>query len=116
MAKKKKRTRATEFRAIDRATIADRDSGCIFCNMNYFNEELNMYEKSNFQTMHYIPRSQGGLGIPQNGAVGCIGHHAMLDNGNKGRGPEMKELFKKYLQSKYPDWDESELVFNKYRL
>ena len=113
---KKKRTKAIEFRAIDRITIVNRDSGCIFCKMNYHNDELSDYEKAGCQIMHYIPRSHGGLGIPQNAAVGCVGHHMMLDNGNKGRGPEMKELFKKYLQSKYPDWDESELTFNKYRL
>lgn len=65
--------------------------------------------------MHYIPRSQGGLGIPQNGAVGCQCHHGMMDNGNNGKRQEMLEFFKEYLQRHYPDWDEKELVYDKWK-
>lgn len=111
---KKKRTKATDFKPIDRLTITSRDGGCIFCKMNYHNEDLTEFEKAGFQIMHYIPRSQGGLGIPQNGAVGCIGHHIMLDNGNQGRADEMKELFRNYLKSRYPNWNEKDLVYSKY--
>lgn len=112
---RKKRTKATEFTKNEREIINNRDGGCIFCQMNYYNDELNSFEKSNFQIMHYIPRSQGGLGIRENAAVGCIGHHTMFDNGSSGRREEMKERFKGYLKSFYPDWCESNLVFNKYK-
>ena len=39
--------------------------------------------------MHIVPRSQGGLGVEQNGVLGCAGHHALMDNGNKGLRTEM---------------------------
>ena len=34
--------------------------------------------------MHIVNKSQGGLGIEQNGVLGCRYHHGLLDNGNKG--------------------------------
>lgn len=64
--------------------------------------------------MHYIPRSAGGLGIPQNGAIGCQFHHNMLDNGNQGKRKEMLEIFRQYLQELYPEWNEDELVYRKW--
>lgn len=27
----------------------------------------------------------------------------------------MKEFFAEYLQSKYPDWDETKLIYHKYK-
>lgn len=67
-----------------------------------------------FSVMHYIPRSQNGLGVPQNGAVGCQYHHNLLDNGCKGLRDEMLEIFREYLQEHYPDWDEKKLVYTKW--
>lgn len=64
--------------------------------------------------MHYIPRSQNGLGIPENGAVGCEYHHHMLDNGSEGRREEMLGIFRDYLISRHPGWDERKLVYNKW--
>ena len=63
--------------------------------------------------MHYIPRSRNGLGIPQNGAIGCQYHHEMLDNGHEGYRKEMLEIFRDYLKSKYTDWDEEKLTYSK---
>lgn len=54
---------------------------------------------------------KGGLGIPQNGALGCQYHHEMLDNGNQGKRKEMLEIFKNYLRHFYPDWNENNLVY-----
>lgn len=65
--------------------------------------------------MHFVPRSKGGLGIPENGAVGCYYHHNLLDNGNKGKREEMLEVFEKYLKSQYPNWDRELLFFRKWR-
>lgn len=64
--------------------------------------------------MHYIPRSKNGLGIAQNGAVGCQYHHNMLDNGNKGNREEMLAIFQNYLKKHYPDWNEKKLVYSKW--
>lgn len=69
------------------------------------------YSQQILSVMHYIPRSAGGLGIPQNGAIGCQFHHNMLDNGNQGKRKEMLEIFRQYLQELYPEWNEDELVY-----
>ena len=37
------------------------------------------------------------------------------DNSNKGRRKEMLELFKKYLQKHYPEWNEIDLIYSKWR-
>lgn len=72
------------------------------------------YSQQILSVMHYIPRSRGGLGIPQNGAIGCQFHHNMLDNGNQGKRKEMLEIFRQYLQELYPEWNEDELVYRKW--
>lgn len=72
------------------------------------------YSQQILSVMHYIPRSAGGLGIPQNGAIGCQFHHNMLDNGNQGKRKEMLEIFKQYLQELYTEWNEDELVYRKW--
>ena len=64
--------------------------------------------------MHYVNRSAGGLGIEQNGVVGCRYHHSLLDNGNKGYRKEMLADMKAYLQEQYPDWNEEDLYYSKY--
>lgn len=74
-------------------------------------ERADSYMLGIFETMHYIPRSQGGLGIARNGAIGCKYHHMMLDNSE--HRTEMKEIFKNYLQGMYQDWNEDELVYHK---
>ena len=107
--KKSKRARACEMKPIKKELI-DRDGGCIFCQMGYYPpvEPQWMYD-----AMHYIPRSRGGLGIMQNGAIGCRYHHQMMDQGSDGRRPEMLELFRGYLMERYPDWDEESLVYKR---
>jgi hypothetical protein len=66
------------------------------------------------ETMHYIPRSRGGLGIARNAALGCKWHHMMLDNGNKGNREEMLNMFADYLKGNYKDWNEKDLIYNKW--
>lgn len=108
--KKSKQARAREFSPEAREYIKERDGGCIFCKMGYPIEGT--AGQPGYQIMHYIPRSQGGLGIPENGAVGCLIHHQMLDNGK--HGPEMKNLFRTYLQKHCSDWNEKKLVYSKW--
>ena len=110
MPKMSKQARAREFNAASRRIIKERDRNqCIFCQMQYHMEDVTWSGPGSLSIMHYIPRSRGGLGIPQNGAQGCVSHHEMLDNGNKGRREEMLQLFRTYLQDHYPDWSEDAL-------
>ncbi len=61
---------------------------------------------------HYIPRSLGGLGIEQNIVTLTLEEHHDFDNGDKHK--EYKAKIKAYLMSKYPDWDESKLIYRRY--
>lgn len=113
--KKSKQAKAREFPLKARKEIADRDNcRCIFCEKNYQMEKAGRLSLEIKSIMHYIPRSKNGKGIPQNGAVGCQYHHNMLDNGNLGNRKEMLEIFREYLKSHYPDWNEKDLVYSKW--
>lgn len=107
-----KRTKLTDFDGKTRERIKARDEGCIFCKMSYRMPESYTFGLHEYQIMHYVPRSQGGLGIEENGAVGCIYHHNMLDNGRNTR-TEMLSLFEKYLKENYPEWDKKKLFYRK---
>lgn len=67
------------------------------------------------QIMHFVPRSQGGLGIPENGAVGCLWHHNMMDNGNLDNRDDMLLIFETWLKKHYEDWDKDKLKYKKWR-
>ncbi|MCM1194144.1 MAG: hypothetical protein NC389_17190 [Acetatifactor muris] len=110
----KKQTRAREFNSKARKEIYARDMGCIFCRAGYRMDGAVWMDLHTFSVMHYIPRSRGGLGIPQNGALGCQWHHTMMDNGREGRRQEMLQFFREYLRSCYADWDEERLTYNKW--
>ncbi len=110
-----KLSKKCEFSQKEREQIKKRDRGCIFCKMKYHMEECrDTYLLQPTQIMHYIPRSQLGLGIAKNGAYGCIFHHTMLDNGSSGRRKEMLKLFQSYLKKHYRDWKEEDLIYKKY--
>lgn len=109
-----KRSKACEFSKSARDVIKNRDGGCIFCQMGYHMPNKENYDLKIFGIMHYIPRSSGGLGVEQNGAIGCQYHHSMLDNGKEGLRPEMLEMFKEYLKARYAGWDEKKLRYSKY--
>ena len=109
-----KKARKAEFTAKTRRIIENRDEGCIFCKMGYHMEKATWMDTNVLSIMRYSARSRNGLGIEQNGALGCYYHHTMLDNGNKGRRKEMLELFKAYLMQQYEDWKEEDLVYDKW--
>lgn len=116
MPKKSKQARAREFGPKARQEIYYRDNAsCIFCRKGYRMEGATWLALEIKSVMHYIPKGQNGLGIPQNGALGCQHHHGMLDNGNQGRREEMLEIFREYLKEHYPDWNEEELVYSKWK-
>ena len=108
-------TRRCEFDKRTRLKIIERDRGCIFCRANYHMEDTDSFGRECFEIMHYVARSHGGLGIEQNGALGCKSHHAMLDNGNKGRREEMLAIFREHLKRFYKSWNEEDLVYSKWK-
>lgn len=108
------RSKKAEFTQKTRKIIEERDNGCIFCQMGYCVDGADWMDLNTFNIMHYIPRSRGGLGIEQNGAVGCNWHHTMLDNGKDGRREEMLGMFREYLMQQYADWEERKLTYSKW--
>ncbi len=116
MAKKPhKYTRKLQFDKKTQEKIIERDHGaCIFCEMGYGTEGSTWFATAARDIMHFVPKSQMGLGIEQNGALGCRYHHHLLDNGNRGLRDEMIDKFDIYLSIIYPDWDIENLLYKKY--
>lgn len=61
---------------------------------------------------HFIPRSSGGLGVEENILTLCWDCHTKFDQ--TAARAKMREYFRDYLKSKYPDWDENALTYKKY--
>lgn len=98
-----KRTKMVAIPPKVRQEVENRDGHrCIFCNSSNCRGEA-----------HYIGRAQGGLGVPKNIITVCQSCHREMDNGKNTQ--RYREIAKKYLMSKYPDWDEEDLVFNKWK-
>lgn len=98
---KSKRTKACEITPEVRAVVEERDGGrCIFCG------------KPGRGEAHYINRSQGGLGVPENIITVCRYCHNQMDNGLITQ--IYRDKAEQYLKSKYPEWDKSKLVFSKW--
>ena len=87
---------------VRRRVYARDDKTCILCGNPRF-----------IELAHYIPRSQGGLGIEENLVCLCVYCHRKYDNG------DMREEFgadiKGYLRAVYKKWNEKDLVYDKYR-
>lgn len=90
---KSRRTKALDISQRVKKRVWERDDYCcIIC--------------GNPQAMpnsHYIRRSQGGLGIEENVATMCINCHNEYDNGSGKYRKAIKESFRDYLMSIYPD-------------
>lgn len=111
-----KHTKQLQFTAKTKKQIYQRDGDqCIFCRMHFHMEGTSSLEYALKDCMHYINKSQGGLGIEQNGVTGCRYHHGLLDNGSKGLRQQMLEIMKTHLMYCYPGWNEEELYYNKRR-
>ena len=72
-----------------------------------------------FPNAHFVPRSAGGLGIERNIVTLCSNFapnhcHYTYDFGSKTNRTAIRKRLKEYLQSKYPDWDEKELVYKRW--
>ena len=99
---KHRRTKATDITSSVRKVVALRDNGlCIVCG------------RQGISNAHIVPRSAGGLGIEQNIVTLCPDHHHEYDNGkNK---DYYKEKIYTYIQSLYPNWQEENMIFRKWK-
>lgn len=61
---------------------------------------------------HFIPRSALGLGIEENIVTLCLRCHDRFDNSADRK--LIREEIRRYLKSKYPNWDEKKLVYRKF--
>ncbi len=96
------RTKALAITKRTKDIVYERDNHrCILCGSPY-----------GAPNAHYISRGQGGLGIEQNVVTLCWDCHRAYDQSIARE--EMGEEIKKYLQSKYPDWDEQKLYYRKW--
>ena len=96
-----RRTKACDISNEVRKIVRERDKdACIFCH------------RYGSQVAHFIARSQGGLGIPENLVLACVKCHFSMDQTDKRE--EYKEKARKYLKSKYPNWKEEDLYYKKW--
>lgn len=99
---KSKRAKACDIPQEVKDKVFKRDNEqCVFCFNG--NAEANA---------HFISRAQNGLGIEQNILTLCAACHDRYDKTTDRK--QMREFFKKYLQSKYAEWNEDDLVFKKF--
>ena len=97
---KSKRTKALEIPMKVKEKVYERDGGlCVMCG------------RMGMPNAHFIARSQGGLGIEENILTLCFYCHNKYDQSIHRQ--KMREYFREYLQSKYPEWDEENLVYKK---
>lgn len=95
-----KRTKALQIPPEVKAKVLKRDKWCVWCGSPYGQPNA-----------HYISRAQSGLGIEENILTLCPECHRRYDQSTER--PKMREFFKDYLKSKYPEWDEAKLIYRK---
>lgn len=107
MTVKSKRTKALEIPTGVKRVVADRDMYCCI----YCGKPAPPENPLAFSNAHFIARSQNGRGIEENILSLCWECHMKYDQSTERE--EMKEFFKDYLKTKYPDWDEEDLIYKK---
>lgn len=105
---KSKRAKACDISQAVKKEVWRRDRGrCIICGSPYA-----------MPNAHYIPRSKGGLGIPQNIVTLCTNFapnkcHYNFDFGDAEKREEIGTKVRDYLKGYYPDWNEEDLYYQK---
>ena len=105
----RKDTKARDFDRKAKLAISERDSidgwpCCVNCGAS-------APAPLAWSNAHFIARSQGGLGVPENGLTLCPECHRRYDQTTDRS--VLREFFREYLQSKYAGWDESKLYYRK---
>ena len=100
-----KRAKACAIPTLVKRKVAERDEidghpCCLICGSPYGLPEA-----------HYISRANGGLGIEQNIVTLCRRCHDRFDNGSREEREEIRLELRRYLKSKYSDWDERRLIY-----
>ena len=100
---KSKRTKACEIPPEVKKAVEERDNKCcIFCGSPNAKGEA-----------HVISRAQGGLGVERNIITACRVCHGKMDN-SQFRAYYVEKA-KEYLKGIYPDWNEEDLIYNKWK-
>lgn len=94
-----RRTKALAISPEVKRRVLERDGCCVYCG------------RPGAPNAHYIPRSQGGLGIEENILTLCTACHQDYDFGPHRE--EMGDFFRKYLAQHYLGWDELKLYYRK---
>ncbi len=98
-----KRARACSISKRVKDKVWERDGHqCIWCHSFHAAPEA-----------HYISRARGGLGCEENILTLCRRCHGLYDQGTREMRERMKVVFRAYLRSKYPAWDENELIYRR---
>jgi hypothetical protein len=107
-----KRTKLLAFSQNTATAILQRDKGCLFCKMGIYMDGALSIDLAVHDIMHIVNKSQGGLGVLENGVEGCRWHHNHMDNGKY---PELREIAEDYLKSLYPGWTKESVTYQKYK-
>lgn len=100
-----KRAKACDISQEVKVRVWERDKGCcIICGSPIAAPNA-----------HYIRRSQGGLGIEQNVVTLCTDCHNEFDNGSGKYSQAIKKAVRDYLKGQYDDWNEKDLIYDKWR-
>ncbi len=88
-----------------RRAVEERDGGlCVWC------------KKPGRPEAHYIPRSRGGLGIPENILTLCRQCHTAFDQGRREERDRMRGYFERYLREHYPEWNTDNVIYRKEKI
>ena len=99
-----KRTEALAITKKVKLEVWERDDHkCIFCHKPV---------SWNLANSHFIKRSHGGLGIPENIMTNCAECHQMFDDSKYRK--YMLPKAEAYLKSKYVGWNRDNLRFTRY--
>lgn len=99
-----KRSKVCDIPPLVKQIVYERDEHrCIVCGSNQGQPNA-----------HYIARSHGGLGIEQNIITMCRQCHDNYDHTIQRE--EIGNIIQAYLKSKYDDWNEQDLIYNKWRI
>ena len=90
------RSRAADISPSVRQIVKERDKHCIFCG------------KKGTDIAHFIPRSRGGKGVPENLVLACHECHMKQHSGEKG----YLDAIRDYLSSCYDDWKMMTLTYH----
>ena len=105
-----KRAKALAISEETKEKVWCRDAGrCVWCRLHP--EYWTGYKA--YPEAHLIPRSKGGLGIPENVLTLCRPHHDELDHSMRSHRAEMRQELIGYLKHYYPDWEQEKVIYHK---